>query len=201
MGAAQHIRYLMQIPRPAWLVQFKVLGTYTTYSIYTAIILGNSKLGSFSVLDELKVHNLSISKQSCFSSLLRDWHFEVSKLSPLRQNALSLVLTHKMTFPTKAKMIYVQNKTKKKELTAAWVCCWIIAPGHAEHSARDGKYHCFGWVWRETPVWIVGKREGCSCMWSEGYVNREVRTRPGPVGTSSGWVNNRQIGELIVFWE
>lgn len=92
--------------------------------------------------------------------------WSVKAFTPETKRTVSLILSHKMTFPTKAKMIYVQ---KKKHLTVAWVCRWIIAPGHAEHSAHDRKYHCFGWVWWETsdPVWIVGKKEGCSCMWRE----------------------------------
>lgn len=55
-------------------------------------------------------------------------------------------------------MIYVE----KKHLTLPWPYYWITGPGHAEHSACDGKYHCFGCVrWHtNAPVWIVGKKRG-----------------------------------------
>ena len=51
---------------------------------------------------------------------------------------------------------------------------------------------------------VGGKERGRSCMWSEVVWTgrwRSERTRPDPVGTSCGWLNNRQLGERIVSWE
>lgn len=91
-------------------------------------------------------------------------------------------------------------------------CCMVLLLDYspwsceAERSARDGKYHCFGCVrWHtNAPVWIVGRRDGvfvCEArvVWTRRW--RSERTRPDPVGTWFGWVNNRQLGERIVFGE
>lgn len=74
----------------------------------------------------------------------------------------------------------------------------------AEHSACYGKCHCFVRWHTNAPVWTEGKETVCSCMWSRVVWTRRWRSErmePDPVGTSFGWVNNRQLGDHIVFWE
>lgn len=118
--------------------------------------------------------------------------WSVKAFTPETKRTMSLILSHKMTFPTKAKMINVQKKALD------W-CMGLLL----DYSPWPCRAQC---TWQEIPLlWMSVMRDKCSCLDSRekggvlmyvkrGYVNREV-------GTSFGWVNNRQIRELIVFWE
>lgn len=122
-----------------------------------------------SCCESLLTLNLSVSKfrmnsinsqtKLLFIAAEKVTFWRVKVFTPETKWAVSLILTHKMTFTTRTKMINVQ----KKHLTVAWFYNWIIRRPWscgAEHRARDGKYHCFGCVrWHtNAPVWIKKRR-------------------------------------------